>query len=85
MAKYINLLLVEDEAGTPFVIAAPAHLGSVGDLVSFCGGNLGTVVQAAFTDEESEAYTVFAAVTPIHDAEAIYRVKWKRETEDESP
>lgn len=85
MAKYINLLLVEDESGTPFVVAAPAHLGSVGDLVSFCKGSIGTIIQTAFTDEESEGYAVFAAVTPIHDAEVIYRISWKKELEDESP
>ena len=82
MKKYIDLLLVEDEAKCQHLVSAPTCKASDGSIVRFADGAMGTVTKKAFMDSEGEAYDLISSMLPVFNAEAIYAPAWKKEDAD---
>lgn len=80
--KYIDLLLVEDEEETQYLVSAPSYEAGEGSIVRFMCGTMGTVTKKAWLDPEGEVYGLISSVFPIYDAEAIYRPQWCKEQAD---
>lgn len=83
MSKYMDVLLVEDPDGKPYVVTAPGCTAEVSNVVAF-DGTMGTVVQRAYMDVESEEYIILSSVTPIHEADVVYFVRYEKEKKDAS-
>lgn len=82
--KYVDLILVKCEDGTPVLVSAPVSTATEGDIVLFCGGKQAKVVRSEWIDPTSAIYEMISAVVPVCEPEAVYsyRLKWEKEQDD---
>ena len=82
--KYVDMLLVEREDGTPAVVIAPISAATEGDIVIFGSGQQATVARSEWIDPETALYAIISAVVPVHEAERIYshKLKWEKREDD---
>lgn len=84
MTNYRKIILCETGDGSPVVAICPStEIVGEGDLISINDGNLVVAQQSEYIDIESVDYKIIDAVTVIYEAEEIYRLRWKREDEND--
>ena len=81
MDKYIDVLLVEDSDGTPYVVTAPRCTADEGYAVAF-NGTMGTVKCKALMSPNEEEYTILSAMIPTYEADAVYIPRYVKENSD---
>ena len=82
MAKYIDMLLVQDEEKSLHLVSAPSYKAEEGCIVRFMGGATGVVIKKAWMDPGGDVYSLISAVFPVFEAEAIYSPQWQKEETD---
>lgn len=78
MYKYIDLLLVEDSDGIPYVVIAPPYKSHEGQLAVF-DGHVGKVVKRDTVNSEDDTYAILSAMLPIHEADGLYDPRYVKE------